>query len=390
VDRVRLLPDGGWRLAQVPLVEGSVVALRTEDGAILALGGGLDFERSQFNRVVHARRQPGSSFKPFIYSAALEAGYTAASLVNDAPLVFAGPEGGAAWRPENAGGRFYGPTRLREALAQSRNLVSVRLLREVGVGAVVAHAKRFGFRHASLPPELALALGTGEVTPLELAAGYAVFANGGCRVAPYLVERVVDASGEVVYRAEPGRACPACLQIEDGTGQPAPTEEGVPSPAPRVISAQNAWLMTSMLQDVIRAGTARSALALGRSDLAGKTGTTNDHRDAWFVGYNPELVAAAWLGFDDHASLGEGETGGRAALPLWTALMKEALAGVPERVPKQPPGLVTVRIDPRTGYLASDEVSEAVLETFPAERVPTRISSGTTAAPSEAVSQTLF
>jgi penicillin-binding protein 1A len=390
VVRVRLLPDGGWRLAQVPQIEGALLALRPEDGAILALGGGLDFARSQFNRATQARRQPGSSFKPFVYSAALEAGYTPATVVNDAPLVLPGAGGGAAWQPENASGRFHGPTRLREALAQSRNLVSVRVLRDVGVPPVIAHAERFGFSRASLPAELSLALGTGEVTPLELAAAYTVFANGGFRVRPYLVDRVVDRDGQEVYRAAPARACPACPEAESDPGGVQSLEGGGSRPAPRVLSAQNAWLMTSMMQDVIRTGTARRALALERRDLAGKTGTTNDYRDAWFVGYNPDLVAAAWVGFDDHATLGAGETGGRAALPMWMALMKEALAGVPERTLEPPSGLVTARIDPRTGLLAAAGAPDAVLETFPADRVPSRPSAGNAGGASEGVSQALF
>ena len=371
--RVALQPDGNWRLAQAPEVEGALVALAPEDGSIVALAGGLDYQRSKFNRASQAQRQPGSAFKPFVYSAALEAGHTPATVINDAPLVLeqAGPT--AAWRPENASGKFYGPTRLREALAQSRNLVSIRLLRDVGVERVARYAERFGFRAASLPRELSLALGTGEVSPLELAAGYAVFANGGFRVEPYIVDHVTASDGRVVYRAEPARVCRTCEAPQPGSAEAVaapPASEG--RAAPRVIPVQNAWLMTSMLKDVIRYGTARKALALKRNDLAGKTGTTDEQRDAWFVGYNPQLVAAAWVGFDQHTPLGNDETGGKAALPMWMAFMQQALAGIPEAPVEQPKGLVSVRIDPRTGELASADTPDAIFEIFPADRVPTR------------------
>ncbi len=363
--RVALLGDGSWRLAQVPEVEGALVALSAEDGAIVALSGGFDFQRSKFNRASQAQRQPGSAFKPFVYSAALESGFTPASVVNDAPLVVEQPGLAEAWRPENASGKFYGPTRLREALAQSRNLVSIRLLRDVGVDAVIRHARGFGLREQSLPRGLSLALGTGEVTPLELAAGYAVFANGGFRVEPYLVQRVRAADGTDLFLAAPPRPCPDCVAGAEGLP---------PGTAPRVISAQNAWLMTSMMKDVIRYGTARRALGLKRGDLAGKTGTTNEQRDAWFAGFNPRLVAAAWVGFDNHRPLGSDETGARAALPMWMAFMQPALAGVPEVAVPQPPGLVSARIDPRTGLLATADTEGAVLETFQAGRLPTRTS----------------
>jgi penicillin-binding protein 1A len=368
--RLRLQPDGGWRLSQVPEAETALVALSPEDGAILALVGGLDFQRSKFNRATQARRQPGSAFKPFLYSAALEAGYTPASVVNDAPLVLGQAGAGEAWRPENYGGKFYGPTRLREALTHSRNVVSVRLLREVGVPRVVAHAERFGFRAESLPRELSLALGTGEVTPLELTAAYAVFANGGYRVGAHLVDRVEGPGAEAVYRADPARVCPDC----ESAPQP-----GAPPVAPRAISPENAWLMTSMLRDVIRRGTARRALALKRGDVAGKTGTTNDARDAWFCGYGPGLVASAWVGFDRHTPLGRGETGGRVALPIWVAFMQAGLAGTPERPGDPPPGLVTVRIDPRTGEIAGPDAEDAIVETVPATRGSGRAGSPPTA-----------
>ncbi|WP_297528324.1 penicillin-binding protein 1A [Thiohalobacter sp.] len=377
-DRVRLqaLPEGGWRLAQVPAVEGALLAVEPDTGAVQALAGGFDFFRSKFNRAAQARRQPGSSFKPIIYSAALERGFTPASILNDAPVVFDDPALESAWRPENYSGRFYGPTRLREALTHSRNLVSIRLLRAIGVPWAVEYAQRFGFRPDQLPANLSLALGSGSVTPLDMARAYSVFANGGFRVAPYVIDRIYQGDAEVpVYRAEPARACRDCPPVDDNEAAPAApageAQAGLPSPprAPRVIEARNAWIMHSMLQDVVRRGTGRRALTLGRSDIAGKTGTTNDQRDAWFCGYSPALVAVAWVGFDEVAPLGRGETGGRAALPMWIDFMQAALAGVPEIHRDPPPGLVTVRIDPRTGLLAAPD-QNALFEVFREEFVP--------------------
>ncbi|RMG31921.1 MAG: penicillin-binding protein 1A, partial [Gammaproteobacteria bacterium] len=364
-----------WWLAQVPEVQGALVSVRPDDGAILALVGGYAFPRSKFNRVTQARRQPGSSFKPFIYSAALEKGFTAASIINDAPVVFDDPGLEEAWRPENYSGRFYGPTRLREALVHSRNLVSIRLLREIGIDYALRYVRRFGFDPTRLPRNLSLALGSGSLTPLEMVRGYAVFANGGYRVEPWFIARVLDRRGNLVYEAEPAVVCRACETAppERETAPPAESEPPATVPrrrAPRVIEARNAWLMGSMMRDVVRRGTGRRALQLGRRDLAGKTGTTNDQRDAWFCGFDSALVAVAWVGFDDHHPLGARETGSRAALPLWMAYMRVALQGVPERIPDPPPGLVTVRIDPRTGLLADSGQADAVFETFRKEYVP--------------------
>ena len=404
--------ETGWSLAQVPEVSGALVALDPRDGAIQALVGGFDFRHSKFNRAVQARRQPGSSFKPFIYSAALAQGYTPASIINDAPVVFDDPALENTWRPENYSGRFYGPTRLREALVHSRNLVSIRLLRAIGVDYAVNYLGRFGFDPAHLPRNLSLALGSGSVSPLQLAAAYAVFANGGFRVEPYFIARIEDRDGNVLQEAAPRVACPECERVEaaagaaprgpgtpaeavetaaeatgeagapatpaaEAPGMEAPSPSGadasLPPPerrAPRVISAQNAYLVASMMRDVIRRGTGRRALTLGRGDLAGKTGTTNDQRDAWFSGFNPDLVVTAWVGYDRLQPLGERETGGRAALPMWIEFMQTALAGVPERPFEQPPGLVTVRIDPETGLLASVHTANPVFEIFPSDRVP--------------------
>jgi penicillin-binding protein 1A len=359
--------DDGAHLAQLPAVEGALTALDPQSGALRALVGGFDFRRSKFNRVTQALRQPGSSFKPFIYSAALEAGYTPASLINDAPLTI--EDHGRIWRPENYDGEFHGPTRLRTALAQSRNLISVRLLQDLGARTVINHAAQFGFDTKRLPPYLTLALGVGEATPLEMARAFAVFANGGFRVTPWYIERITDRNGATLFQAEPELACTDCTDSGNG----AATATALPisaARAPRAISAENAYLMTSLLREVVNSGTGKRALALKRGDLAGKTGTTNDERDAWFSGYNDALVATAWVGFDDHRPLGKGETGGRAALPMWIGLMGEALAGVPEHPLAEPPGIITARIDPATGALATAATPDARFEIFMAAHPP--------------------
>lgn len=371
---------GAWRLAQVPKAQSAMVAIDPADGSVQALVGGFDFTQSKFNRVTQALRQPGSSFKPFVYSAALEAGFTPASFINDAPIVFDAPGLDNAWRPENYTGRYYGPTRLREALAMSRNLVSIRVLRSIGIPFALDHVARFGFDRDRLPANLSLALGSGEVAPMELVAAYAVFANGGYRVEPYFIRRIERTGGELVWQPDPARVCIGCdgaaavetespsTSVEAGT-----KPQTVPSStAPRVIEADNAWLMTSMMQDVIRYGTAQRAKVLGRPDLSGKTGTTNDQKDAWFSGFNTHIVATAWVGFDQAATLGKEETGGRAALPIWINFMRAALQNVPESILRQPPGLITVRIDPATGLLARSGARDSILESFRPGDVPTR------------------
>ncbi len=368
---------GEWHLAQVPTVAGALVSLSPRDGAIRALVGGFDFSASKFNRITQAERQPGSSFKPFIYSAGLEKGFTPASLINDAPVVFEDQGLEATWRPENYSGRVFGPTRLREALVKSRNLVSIRLLRAMGISYAIDYVSRFGFDKARLPRDLSLALGSGAVTPLEIATGYAVFANNGFQVEPWFIERIEDADGEALYQAAPATVCRHCKMSEAERAEraafvgPPRREEQVPiNIAPRVVSAQNVYLMRSMMRDVIQRGTARRARVLHRSDLAGKTGTTNDQHDAWFSGFSSDLVATAWVGFDRPQPLGERETGGRAALPMWIDYMREALKGLPPRPLERPPGLVTVRIDPDTGLLAPAGHPEAIFETFRVENVP--------------------
>ncbi|WP_258867938.1 penicillin-binding protein 1A [Alkalilimnicola ehrlichii] len=401
--------SSGLRLAQVPEPEGTLVAVSPKDGGILALAGGFDFFHSRFNRATQAQRQPGSSFKPFVYAAALDKGYTPATIVNDAPVVFEDAALEGTWRPENYSGRFYGPTRLRDALAFSRNLVSIRVMQSIGVGYTVDYMERFGFDPQRMPRNLSLSLGSPDVTPLEITSAYAVFANGGYRVEPWFIDRIERADGEVLYRAAPLIACDDCIESSDSdegwtevgfdtaaADDMAAVEElhrlpmPEPSPAPRTLSAQNAYLMNSMLMDVVRQGTGRRLLQLGRSDLAGKTGTTNEQRDAWFVGYNGDVVATAWVGFDQSLPLGAGETGSSAALPMWLEFVRVALDGKPERVLPQPEGIVTVRIDPDTGLVTSANNPRAIFEIFMEDNVPAedggdRPSSGNGGGPSDSL-----
>ncbi|MGE0370351.1 MAG: penicillin-binding protein 1A [Gammaproteobacteria bacterium] len=379
-DIVRIVPTpDGWHLAQLPAAQGALVSLDPTDGAVTTLVGGFDFQRSKFNRVTQALRQPGSSFKPFLYSAALEKGFTPATLINDAPVVFDDPGLESAWRPENYTGEFFGPTRLRVALVNSRNLVSIRLLRSIGIDYCLDYLARFGFQASDMPRNLSLALGSASVTPLQLASGYAVFANGGHRVPPYFIDRIVGAKEEVIFQTVPDRVCLECEDMPEDEAE-ATTPETAPLPdtislpeinrAKRTISAQNAYLMTSMMRDVVQSGTGVRAKQLGRGDIAGKTGTTNDQRDAWFAGFTSDIVAVSWVGFDKPQALGNGETGGRAALPMWIAFMREALRGTPEHPLDRPPGLVTVRIDPTSGLLAKSSQSSGIFETFFTDNAP--------------------
>lgn len=406
-DVVYLLPGGAddaW-LVQLPEVQGAFVALDPHDGAIVALAGGFDYQASKFNRVVQARRQPGSSFKPFIYSAALEDGFTPASIVLDAPVVYEAPaaEDGSTeeqdWRPVNDSRRFYGPTRLRDALARSRNLVTIRLLRQLGIGYTREYVQRFGLPADHIPADLTAALGTAELTPLEMATGFAVFANGGSRVRPYLIESVLAADGTILKQAAPLYACADCgapaapaplraIVADSGRSAVRAADAGgaLPPPAderraPYAISEANAWIMTDLMSDVIRRGTGQRARALGRSDLAGKTGTTNEGRDAWFSGFNADLVATAWVGFDQERPLGAGEEGSRTALPMWIYFMREALAGRPAHRLPMPEGVVTARVSAETGELAGGDDPAAVLEYFLAEHLPAGFGSGGHARP---------
>lgn len=381
-DIIRIVqePGGEWFLAQVPTVEGALVSLDPHDGAIRALVGGFDYESSKFNRVTQAERQPGSNFKPFTYSAGLEKGFTPATLINDAPVVFEDKGLEATWRPENYSGKVFGPTRLREALVHSRNLVSIRLLRSIGISYDINYVSRFGFDKKRLPKDLSLALGSGAVTPLEIVTGYAVFANGGYRTVPYYIDRIENEEGEVEYQAAPYTVCEWCAEMtkEDKerlanfVGPPVREEMPPVNIAPRVLTPQNAYLMRSMMMDVIKRGTGRRAMVLHRPDIAGKTGTTNDQQDAWFSGFTPDVATTTWVGFDKPHPLGEYETGAKAALPMWIEFMRTALKGLPVKPLRQPPGLVTVRIDPETGLLASADNPQAIFETFRVDNVPKR------------------
>ncbi len=372
------------RLSQIPRVAAAMIALDPNNGSIRALVGGYDFYHSKFNRVTQAKRQPGSGFKAFIYSAALASGFTPASLINDAPVVFEDPSLEGAWRPENYSGKFFGPTRLRYALTKSRNLVSIRLLSSMGIDNAVRHIAKFGFDPKEIPHNLSLALGSTEVTPLQMATGYAVLANGGYRVEPFMINRIEQSDVGVIYRANPLTVCKDCPAVAADTAAETPAdraEESAAPPnesatdqqprvAPRVLDERNRYLMYSMMQDVIRAGTATKARELGRKDIAGKTGTTNDQRDAWFNGFNQNIVANVWVGFDDNSKLGRGEVGGKAALPAWIEFMRTALNDVPDVEPTMPKGIVRMRIDPRTGARASAATEDAIFELFMAENAP--------------------
>ncbi|NNC63826.1 MAG: PBP1A family penicillin-binding protein [Gammaproteobacteria bacterium] len=387
VVRFREGEDGALKLAQLPEAQGALVSLDPRDGGIVALAGGFDFSLSNYNRALQSQRQPGSSFKPFIYSAALENGFTTASIVNDAPIVERSQELEDVWRPENYSGRFSGPTRLREALVRSLNLVSIRVVREAGVGHTVRHIRQFGFDETATPQNLALALGAGGVAPVDLARGYAAFANGGFRVDPYLVERIEDVDGNLIYAARPKTVCTECEESLEQEAEASAAARGFaavpvlkerselyaePAQPQRVISAQNAFLIGDMMRDVVRRGTGRRAYnTLRREDLAGKTGTTNDRRDAWFSGFNGDLVATAWVGFDQERPLGRYEEGGRTALPMWIYYMDEALDGVPEHSMQRPPGIVDVRINPETGLMTND-TRNSVFEKFRIDEVPGR------------------
>ena len=430
-------PDQGWLLAQMPEVQGALVALDPQDGATVALTGGFEFYASKYNRAVQSRRQPGSSFKPFIYSAALENGFTSASIVNDAPVVFDDPTLEERWAPENYSRDFSGPTRLREGLVRSMNLVSVRVLLETGVDNALEHIKPFGFPDTALPRDPSLALGSGGVSPLDMAAGFAAFASGGHRIEHYLIERIEDSNGRTIFEQNPPYVCDICqprwfdsreqatpdisAQADLRPQEPVapaipdekltdPLDEAQPMPLPpldaeipgyadkkamighatdwrpdqvetpeffsdrhqavRIITPQNAYIVYDMMRDVIRRGTGQRARELGRKDLAGKTGTSNDRRDAWFSGFNRELVAVAWVGFDVERSLGDSEEGSRTALPAWKYFMAKALEGVPEAPLPQPPGIVTVSISRQTGLAASAANADAMFEIFRDEHVP--------------------
>ena len=346
---IRLSQDEkrNWQIVQLPDAEGGFVSIDPVDGAIRALVGGFDFQRNKFNHVTQAWRQPGSSFKPFIYSASLEKGFTPATVIADEPVVVeAEVTGSQRWEPKNYDGKFEGPMRMRTALAKSKNMVSIRILQAISPGYAQDYVTRFGFDADKHPPYLTLALGAGSVTPLQMARAYAVFANGGYLVQPYFIQKVVDDRGNPLGEARPARAGAEAL---------------------RVIDVRNAFIMDSMMQDVTRYGTAASAGRLGRRDLAGKTGTTNDFMDAWFCGYQPGLVGVAWVGFDQPRSLGKNQTGGRVALPIWIEYMAKALKGAPEMARVAPAGIVALTTEPDP---AAPGEAKAVPEFFYREFVP--------------------
>jgi len=420
-DLIRVIrdTDNSLQLAQIPDVQAALIALEPKDSAIRSLVGGFDFRHSRFNRVTQALRQPGSNFKPFIYTTALDNGFTAASVINDAPVVFNDKNLEDMWRPENDGGKFYGPTRLREALYRSRNMVSIRLLRRMGIDRTLEGLQRFGFDTGEMPLDLSLSLGSHAMTPLKVASAYNIIANGGYRVEPYLLATVIDRDGNIIYRATPDTVCENCdatnlessnssqqdqslqieplsnavdevdLQLEELLNELAQESrlqdenesfelikralEEMPEAsnpiATRVIDKQTAFIIDSMLKDVILRGTGTKAKVLKRSDLAGKTGTTNGPRDAWFSGYSPHLTVSTWVGFDDNSLIGRNEYGGSAALPIWIDFVREALDGVEDINRPQPDGMLMVKIDAKTGKRV-DPKQSGIFEFFKAENVP--------------------
>ncbi|MEY8203791.1 MAG: penicillin-binding protein 1A [Bermanella sp.] len=380
--------DHYW-LAQEPATQASLVSFNPQNGALNALVGGYDFARSKYNRSTQADRQPGSSFKPFVYSAGLEFGLTPASLINDAPLVFEDDSLEAVWRPENYSGKFFGPTRLRQALYKSRNLVSIRLLSQTGIGRSIRYIANLGIDRKKLNRDLSLALGSSGLTPYEMASAYNTLANGGHRVDAHLIQSIESNEGETLYEHLALTVCEPCQQsIDDykqtlleqeqaqapATGEPALSlaefSAQFPPLAPRVMDERVNYLMYTMLKDVIKRGTGKRALALKRSDLAGKTGTTNDQKDAWFSGFNGQIVANVWVGFDSPQTMGRSAFGSNTALPIWVEFMKTALQDMPNAPLKQPDGLVSVRIDPQTGKRAYPGQSNAIFEMFRVENIP--------------------
>ncbi|MDY6840954.1 MAG: penicillin-binding protein 1A [Pseudomonadota bacterium] len=371
-------------LAQIPGVEGALISLEAKTGAIEALSGGYSFGQSKYNRAIQARRQPGSTFKPFLYLSALESGMTPATIYNDAPIVFDDSELETAWRPQNSSGQFYGPTRLREALYRSRNIVSIRLLRDLGIQNTLDYLKQLKIPVDNMPDNLSLSLGSGQLTPMELARGMAVIANGGYDVDPYLIETISDVSGEIVYQAPTTILCDencneAPEQTTSGkeknetTSVANASENNDESPEFRVMrrlaDERAVFILHSMMRDVIRRGTGRRALALGRDDIAGKTGTTNEQIDTWFAGFNHQVATTAWVGFDRPAPLGRREFGASTALPIWLDYMKVALEGTPSSFMPRPNGIVNIRINPETGQRARPG-EDGVFEVFREEDAP--------------------
>lgn len=403
VIRVQLGEDERWKLSQMPDVQAALVALKPNNGAILSIVGGFDFYENQFNRATQAYRQPGSGLKPFLYTAGLESGMTAATLINDSPIVLEDADLEGTWRPKNDGNKFYGDLRLRKALYLSINLVSIRILQDVGINKARSTLQRFGFDPKVLPRDLSLALGNSSVTPLELATAWATFANGGHKIGAHLIERIYDNDGNIIYEAFPDSVCESCedLALSHAEDQPIDFEGeqtsgtsddsfdansfnlpvelkrklGILDPedypkAPKILSDQVAFLMDSILKDVVARGTGRKARVLNRSDLAGKTGTTNGPVDVWFSGYNRDIIATTWVGFDQNTNLGNAEFGSTAALPIWIDYMREALKTSKREAAVQPSGIVSVKIDPETGKRARIDDPDAIFEYFRTEYVP--------------------
>ena len=353
----------GLRLAQLPEIEGALVSLNPHDGAILALVGGFDFERNQLNHVTQAQRQLGSNIKPFIYSAALDNGFSAATMVNVQPIVKEDSLGNI-WKPENYSKKFFGPTRLRQALSKSLNLVSVRITETLGIPLVIDHLERFGFDRKRMASGLSLALGSTNMTPLEIASAYAVFANGGYQVQPYYIARIENRDGRVIRYTNRTLLCPACDERQKISSQAAPETSYDRRYVRRVISPENAFLMSSLMNEVMTTGTGRKARTLKRDDLSGKTGTTNNFRDAWFTGFNPDLTASVWVGYDQPRDLGRRESGSKAALPIWIDYMRTALRDKPERERVIPENIVVAHINRRTGQVTDRADPEGLDEYF--------------------------
>lgn len=348
-----------WRLSQLPQLEAALVALNPQNGSIEALIGGFNFERSKFNRATQASRQPGSSFKPFVYAAALNKGYSLATLVNDAPIVIDDPSQANLWRPHNHNLKFNGPTRLKEALIHSSNLVSIRVIDDIGIEYTIDYLTNFGFLKKNLPHALSLALGSLSVSPLDLSQAYAVFANGGYKIEPYLIDHITDNEGAILLQSKPSIVCENnCAQLN--------IDEDME--APRVISKDIVYLINSALKDVIKKGTAKSANVLKRDDIAGKTGTSNDQVDVWFAGYNNSLVVTTWVGFDNPQPLYEYAT--TLALPIWTDFMKQALKNIPESISELPENIISVKINPKTGLLINSNQATGIDEYFRKEEMP--------------------
>lgn len=384
-----------WRLSQIPNVSGALISIDPKSGRIISLVGGYDFFLNKYNRAVQSIRQPGSNIKPFIYSAALDRGFTPASLISGAPIVMTDPTHGTVWRPENYSGKFFGPTRIREALSKSMNLVSIRLLRSIGIPYTRDYLQRFGIDMNRFSSSLTMALGSGGIKPLELLSAYGVIANGGYRVEPYFIDRIVDRDGNIIYQAATPEYCDECyleflpkpdttaeaeLPLEqEAAQQPAAADtddtnleipqQDLSKPrsytAPRVMNRANNFLITSMLSDVIRRGTARRALVLEREDLAGKTGTTNDYVDAWFTGFNRNVATTVWIGFDDPKTMGKGEAGSRAALPIWIDYMKHALKDIAPDPLEVPIYMEPGWVNRFTGVRTDEFDPAATVEYFP-------------------------